>query len=81
VPTAHGVATASLRVERGRVRYRGPTRALEELPLRDARASFSIDEERLRANATLALGQWLSAEGRLDAALAASGAGGRRTRG
>jgi translocation and assembly module TamB len=63
-----------LRVERGRVRYRGPTRALEELPLRDARASFSIDEERLRANATLALGQWLSAEGRLDAALAASGA-------
>ncbi|MBK6661169.1 MAG: translocation/assembly module TamB domain-containing protein [Proteobacteria bacterium] len=37
-------------------------------------AGFSIDAERLRANAALALGQWLSAEGRLDAALAEQGA-------
>ncbi len=58
-------------IEQGGVRYRAAGQGKQDLALRDARASFSIVDEHLRASAALQLDQWLHVEGSLDAGLAA----------
>ena len=65
----HGQGFAQ--VERGSVRYRAAGHADQDLPLRDAQASFALNGESLRATAKLSLGEWIRLQGTLDAGLGA----------
>ena len=56
-------------VERASVRYRAAGHADQNLPLRDAQASFALNGESLRATASASLGEWIRMQGTLAVGL------------